>query len=387
MRVPSVAALLAGALTALVLAGAAPAQAAPEGRVSFFRGAESAFDRFTLAPGPARQRWMREHYWRMRTYAPYFHSRLSWSPGAWTYKDAYAIHPGSTLRSAAARFVLRDAEGRRLFIPWGCARGRCPQWAGDPGDPAFRAAWIAEARSQLAAGYAGLYVDDVNMLLQVSDGRGRPVAPIDRRTGEPMRLRDWRGYMATFMEEIRTAFPAVEIVHNVIWFAGDDDPDVRRQLRAADYTALERGVNDPGITGGDGMFGFRTFLDYVDHRHADGGAVVYDSRPETARERVYGLAAYFLTSSGRDGIGSDEGGTPTDWWRGYDLDLGEAHGPRRLQDGVWRRDFAGGTVLLNEPQARPRTVRAGAGLRRLDGRPASTVRLGPASGAILLRRP
>jgi len=380
--------MLAGALSALILASAAaPAQAAPEGRVSFMRGAETAFDRFTMDPGPAERRWMREHYWRMRTYAPYFDSRLGWSPGAWTYKDAYAIHPGSRRRSAAARFVLRDAAGRRLFIPWGCSGGSCPQWAGDIGDPAFRAAWIAEARSQLAAGYEGLYVDDVNMLLQVSDGRGRPVAPIDPRTGEPMRLEDWRRYMAAFMEEVRDAFPAVEIVHNVIWFAGDDDPAVRRQLRAADYTALERGVNDPGITGGGGQFGFRTFLDYVDRRHADGGAVVYDSRPVSLRERVYGLATYLLTSSGRDAIGSDVGGTPGDWWRGYDLDLGEARGPRRLAEGVWRRDFARGTVLVNEPQAPTRTVRAGPGLRHLDGRRASTVRLGQAGGAILLRTP
>ena len=380
--------MLAATLSALILASAGPpAQAAPEGRVSFMRGAETAFDRFTLGPGPAERRWMREHYWRMRTYAPYFDSRLGWSPRAWTYKDAYAIHPGSRQASAAARFVLRDASGRRLFIPWGCSGGRCPQWAGDIGDPAFRAAWIAEARAQLAAGYAGLYVDDVNMLLQVSDGRGRPVAPIDPRTDRPMRLEDWRRYMAVFMEQIRAALPDAEIVHNVIWFAGDDDPLVARQLRAADYTALERGVNDPGITGGGGQFGFRTFLDYVDRRHADGGAVVHDARPVTPRERVYGLAAYLLTSNGRDGIGSDAGGTPADWWRGYDLDLGEANGPRRLVDGVWRRDFDRGAVLVNEPQARTRTVRPGPGLRRLDGSRATTVRLGPAGGAILLRTP
>src|SRR5688500_10113042 len=112
----------------------------------------------------------------------------------------------TSMRStAAARFVLRDEGGRRLYIPWGCSGGRCPQWAGDIGDPAFRAAWIAEAREQLAAGYAGLYVDDVNMLPQVSDGRGRLVAPIDPRTGEPMRLEDWRRYMASFMEEVREA--------------------------------------------------------------------------------------------------------------------------------------------------------------------------------------
>jgi hypothetical protein len=349
------------------------------------RGAETSFDRFTLDPGPQERRWMREHYWRMRTYAPYFDSRLGWSPRAWTYKDAYAIYPGRRHDSSALRFVLRDESGRRLFIPWGCSGGRCPQWAGDIGDPAFRAAWIAEARAQLAAGYTGLYIDDVNMLLQVSDGHGRPAVPIDPRTDEPMRLEDWQRYMARFMEQIRAAFPDEEIVHNVIWFAGDDGPYIPRQLRAADYIALERGVNDPGITGGYEPFGFRTFLDYVSRRHADGGAVIYDTRPRAPRDRVYGLATYLLTSSGRDAIGADDGGTPADWWRGYDLDLGEAKGPRRLVDGIWRRDFDRGTVLVNEPQAPGQTIRLGPGFRRLDGGRATTVYLGPATGTILLR--
>jgi hypothetical protein len=353
--------------------------------VNFMRGAESAFDRFTLQPTAARQRWMREHYWRMRTYAPYFDARLDWNPNAWTYKDAYAIHPGSSLPSADPRFVLRDAAGRRLYIPWGCANGTCPQYAGDIGNPAFRAAWIAEARRQLVAGYKGLYVDDVNMYMQVSDGRGELAAPVDPRTRAPMRPADWRRYMADFMQEVREAFGDREIVHNVIWFAGDDDPQVRRQLRAADFSALERGINDAGIVGGGGQFGFRSFLAYVEARHADGNGVVYDSRPLSAREREYGLAFYLLASGGRDAIGADVGGTPRDWWGGYDTDLGEARGRRRLDGGVWRRDFAGGTVLVNEPGAPARTVAVGPRLRRLDGRRVSSVRLGPAAGAVLVR--
>src|SRR3954451_3738521 len=217
-----VAALVSLALPATARAypaDAGLARATSEGTVHFVRGAEAHFDRFTAAPGPAQQRWMREHYWRMRTYAPYFDARLRWSPGAWTYKDAYAIYRRGTLASAQERFALRDARGRKLSIPWGCAGGRCPQFAGDIGNPAFRADWIADARRQLAAGYRGLWIDDVNMLLQVGDGSGRLVAPQDPRTGRAMTEADWRRYMATFMEQIRAAFPAQEIVHNVIWFA------------------------------------------------------------------------------------------------------------------------------------------------------------------------
>jgi len=71
-------------LAALALALAATAAAAPAahaadpGAVNFAKAAESSFDRFTQAPSTSQQSWMRSHYARMRTYAPYFDSRLGW---------------------------------------------------------------------------------------------------------------------------------------------------------------------------------------------------------------------------------------------------------------------------------------------------------------------
>src|SRR3954454_640469 len=378
----------AAPLAATVLCLRAPAtpyaDAPAAGSVHFMRGAESAFDAFSSHPTSAEQQWMRDHYARMRTYAPYFDSRLAWFPDAWTYKDTYAIYPDSPLASGQDGVILREADGRRLYIPWGCSGGTCPQYAGDIGDPGFRAAWIDEARTQMAAGYEGLYLDDVNMFMQVSDGTGTHVAPIDPRTGEAMTWPAWKGYMADFVTEVRTAFPDVEIIHNAIWFAGDSDPDIARQLRAADYIVLERGINDSGLTGGTGRFALRRLVDYVDHRHAEGHAVVFDSEAPTEAARLYGLAGYFLVSGGRDLLGSFTGGLPSDWWAGYDTTLGAPAGPRYDFEGVIRRDFAGGVVLLNPPGAAIRTVAVGAGLHDLTGAPASSVTLDAASGAVLL---
>ena len=72
--------------------GAAPARDRA-GLIHFARAADSSFDRFTQAPTPAQQAWMRSKYWRMRAYAPYFDSRTPWFGGAWAYKDAMAIYP------------------------------------------------------------------------------------------------------------------------------------------------------------------------------------------------------------------------------------------------------------------------------------------------------
>ena len=115
------------ALTALALLAPVAAADGPEaGSVQFMRGAESSFDVYSSNPTASQQQWMRDHYTRMRTYAPYFNARLAWFPDAWTYKDAYAIYPGSTGGSGQDRFILRDAAGNRLYIPWGCGNGTCP---------------------------------------------------------------------------------------------------------------------------------------------------------------------------------------------------------------------------------------------------------------------
>ena len=100
-------------LCALSLLGCSDAAWAPlrraTGRASihFAQAADSSFDRFTQAPTPAQQAWMRAKYWRMRAYAPYFDSRTPWFGGAWAYKDAMAIYPGET---EPAHWYLKDAQ-------------------------------------------------------------------------------------------------------------------------------------------------------------------------------------------------------------------------------------------------------------------------------------
>src|SRR3954451_2059321 len=210
-------------------------------------------DPVTNRPSSATKRFFASHYWRGLGYAGYWDRRNEWHPG-WLYKDAYAIYRWSVGRQA--RFILHDAAGRRLYIDWDCARGTCPQYAADIGDPRFRAAWIAEARARLRAGYRGLYVDDVNLDMSVSDGR-RAVQPINPRTVAPYSDEEWRHDMARFMVAVRAAFPRAEVVHNTPWFAGaevagTEDPDVAATVASADFVSDERGLTDEGLTDGTG---------------------------------------------------------------------------------------------------------------------------------------
>ena len=85
-------------------------------------------------------------------------------------------------------------------------------------------------------------------------------------------------------------------------------------------------------------------------------------------EREYGLACYFLTSNGLDLIGSRAGGTPGDWWAGYDTDLGAALGPRGYFDsGRHRREFEGGFVYVVEPGGKPWDLGNGRTLQPREG--------------------
>jgi hypothetical protein len=317
--------------------------AALPGQVNFFRDASASFDAFTVNPTEEQQAWMRDHYHRMRVYSPYFDTRTSWFPDGIVYQDAYAQYVNAGLTP----WVLRDAAGSPLYIPYGAKP--YAQYAGDITNPAFRADWIAKARTKLAQGYRGLFVDDVNYYRRLvrADGTIPTSSPCHAGT-----LTDalWRVSMALFMAEIRQALPDTEITHNVIWQV-PETPEVAFGLQQCDYVEKELGVNDAGITGGTGRFSLRALLDWVDRRHAAGVGVIWDSLAKTDDERQYGLACYLLTSNGNDMLGTRLGGTPADWWTGYDIDLGRPLGPR---EGL-TRDFEHGGVVVKEPGVTPGT--------------------------------
>jgi len=362
------------------------------GSVNFFVDASSSFDPWTRSPTPEQRAWMREHYFRMQTYSSYFGPRLAWYPNAWVYKDSYAIYPDSDVPTRRPEWILRDRGGSALYIPFACSGGTCPQFAADIGNPDFRRWWIESLRNTLSDGYLGVWVDDVNMAWRVSDGHGDYVNPIDPRTGEGMTLADWRRYFAEFMEEIRAAFPDIEIAHNVIWYAQPmDDPFIQRQLRAADFINLERGATDSGIRGGDGPYGYETFLEFIDDVHAMGNHVILDDDDSTTdAEWMYELATYLLVKSGDDMVGADRDRSrmnPNNFWEGYQIQLGRALGARYQSGGLFRRDYRCGIVVLNQPDQRTRTLDLGESLLLLGGggSSVSSVTLAEYRAAILQR--
>jgi len=359
------------------------------GKVQFERLAEPGLDRYTNSPSGSQKQWFRDHFMRMMVFSPYFDNKISWFSHGLVYLNLYGVPKDSPLLHEHPDWILRDQRGSLLYIPWNCGQGTCPQYAGDIANPQFRAWWIARARTVLAHGYFGLWIDDVNTEFRVSDGTGKQIPPIDSSSGRVMSWDAWRNYVAEFVEQIRAAFPQIEITHNSIWFAGppgvrDADPAIQRQIRAADYINIERGIaNDRNLTGGTDIWSIHALFAFVDRVHAAGRAVTLEEYELTDRSmQQYALAGYFLISSGNDRLG-DTSTNPDNWWGGYDVDLGTPAGPRTDKDGIYQRTFSCGMVLLGEPGLRNQTVSLKGPMKTLDGQEVESVSLSGRVGIVL----
>lgn len=351
----------------------------------------SAFDVFTQDETYADV--INSRYDGMLVHEPYFDSRLSWYDGtAMFYKDAYAIYVDAAWNRDGASLdsVLRDSAGDPCYIPWGSPY---PQYAADIGNQRFRDNWIdfVVSKFQDVPGYAGVWIDDVNLdLSRVScgnaDGLGNSHAPIDPRTGQVMTNEDWRRYFAEFLEQVREALPGKLIAHNTIWYLVPfDDPILARQIQAADFVEMEQGFIDRGLTGGTGTYSWTRKVAFVDLVHSNGRQVIdRDEDAANVGEQIYGLANFWLINDGGDLYGAEYRVRPTEWSTMYETDLGPALNQRYLWDGVWRRDFADGFVLVNPSGGTSKSLDLGATYMGIDGTGAGFVNLNEEQGAVFL---
>jgi Hypothetical glycosyl hydrolase family 15 len=372
---------------ALFLAAPAFGAGTDAGRVHFVQEAESGFDHYSRSDSRSIESFIRSRYARMKTFSPFFDSETRWYPRAWAYLDMYGIEPGSAVARQHPNWILRGRRGNKLWIPYDCTNTSCPRLAGDITNRGFRRWWIRRARAVAGRGYVGLYLDNVNMIRRVSLANSQEVTPYRARSRKRITRRAWRRHVARFTRQIRRSIPNIEIVHNVIWFAPRArDRWARMQVRSADIIGLERGVNDPGLTGDNGRWGLPTFLGYVDWLHSRGRKVFFDEDGVNEDSREYGVAGYLLINDGRDFFSSNPYSLPTSWWKGYQVSLGAPSGARYSWRGLIRRDFQRGVVLLNRPGRATQTVNLGGSWRGPDGRRrGSSVTLAPASGAVMVR--
>lgn len=358
------------------------------------------YDSYISTTNTTLQQFQTSHISRMVAFYPSFNSTTSWYGNGLMYADSYAIYPGGTfgenVTSTHPEWIMKDQGGRWLFIPWGCGGGTCPQYAADFSNPAYQQWWISKVKAQLGAGkYKGVFIDDVNFDWRVGDGNGNFVTPWDRNTNAPMTITAWRSYFATFLEAVRAGLPGYEICHNSIWYAGgdngrDSDPNIQRQIAAADDIFIEFGINDGGLTGGTGLWSVDAVLAYVERVNAKGKhPVIANIGGGSTTDRValeFAVAGSLLANNGNNYVADAYGANvidPNNWWPGFDAKLGSATGARYSWNGLMRRDFSSGMVLMNYPGNPTVTVTLPGSYKRVDGSWVTSVTLGARQAVIL----
>lgn len=356
-------------LTEEVLVDPSTSQSEPDdqaGSVQVLVHAKSAFDPWTRPLDDSNWVTMRDSFDSMIVYSPYFDARLPMFEDAYVYIDLYGLHVTGANRQIARTnpdFLLRTSTGDPVYIPWGCEGvAGCPQYAADVGSAEYQDHFVGRVRSLVDVGYENVLIDDVNLVWRLSDSTGERIEPVNPRTGKALTIAEWRSDVVVLLERLHDEFPDTRFMHNSIWFADSpdfDDEVIDRQIAAADVIMLERGANDRGLGGGDGQFGFASFIAFIDRVHDLGASVLLlDQSATTDREQTFNLATVLLVNQGADLVSTQdyELMQPGAVWPGFEVDLGQALGDVVEVDGVWRRDFERGIVVLNEPEATPRSV-------------------------------
>lgn len=276
-------------------------------------------------------------------------------------------------------------------------------------DPGFRAYWRESLARQVDAGdYDGVFLDSASPALLQWEAR----TPLDRRLlgtgarfnrfpelGNRSWIEAWEEWIADL--DAFLAKQGIPLIPNVGVLATSWD-NTDYSLTAGVFS---EGFLDPGLTTEDWKAAAKQTLSLV-RKNKIVILQNYLASPSDVAKRKYLLGSYLLLKGSRTYLAYFASST-LDWYPEWALDLGAPRSTAVTLDdfswqGVYRRDFARGVVLVN-PTTRQVRVNLGDTLRRVnpsgggavgpDGvahgtietTPAGTIDMPPKSADILLR--
>jgi hypothetical protein len=285
------------------------------------------------------------------------------------YCDANANHPA---------WFLHDRRGRRM--EWNGYQGH---WMMDVGNHDYWQAWLEGVRRDVVArGWDGVWIDNA-----LTERGAYGMDPAQYPDDASMQSAT-RSMLAVVGPSLRAA--SLFTVANI---------DARRfpNLWADWIGLLSGGFDEHFVDWSDtpnssyewdwGADGWRAQVAEITSASAAGRTAVV--RSVTVGSDVeglrYSLASYLLANDGRQIFGDLF--DVASWYPEYDYDLGEPSGSfYALGNGVYRRNFTAGSVVVNASRATTQTIRLGGVFVDGTGRRVDAVTLNGTRAAIL-RRP
>ena len=291
------------------------------------------------------------------------------SPAGLGYVDADRNHP---------EWFLRDAAGRRIE-----SRAYPHLWLMDVGNPEYQRAWLRAVLADVVrGGWDGVAIDDVNTSPTFHAGERRPAAyPTDRAYAAAM-----RSFVAHVGPGLRArgklALPNIATE----WPTG---PRYWRDwIRFTSGGILEHWTKwgsstDEHFAGEDWAYR-QQFLAITQRARKIFLGITYAPKDDM-RSMAYARASFLLDWNGGPSALLFEPTSPEaqdPYASTWTVSIGRPRGPKRLVDGIWRREYTGGVVVVN-PTARPSPIRLGGTFLRRGGRAVTALTLAPATGLVL----
>src|SRR5262249_15925004 len=203
-------------------------------------------------------------------------------------------------------------------------------WGAHSLNPTHRAEYVAFVKRDREHGYAGQFMDDLEW---ENSGQNEPGTNAE---------------ILALIEAVRGALgPAGLLELNTQYVdlrarLAEHNATVEKALTFVNQIDKEFGVSTPsGITSPSS---YASFFSYVDTLHGKG---IHIDLLSAHPYEEFPLATYLLLNDGGDFIGAHM--IPSEWWSGFEENLGEATSPREVSGNLYERHFTGGGGYAQAP--------------------------------------
>ena len=252
-------------------------------------------------------------------------------------------------------------------------------WQMDPGNAAYQDAWLANVSADMKAhGWDGVMLDDTNST-EKYHLCGKTIAKYPTEASYEAATRSFLARVGpALMNQGFLVLPNINFdCWETCWSS------FIQYTSGASREWWTKSTNGTGGQYADTSWDWaNSFLRITQNANKIFLAVTYAPSSDLRSQR-YARASFLLDWNGGPSALIFEPGAGDPWSAEWTMDIGTPKGARYQVGGLWRRDYTGGTVIVNPSASTPATLSLGATFLSADGSQASAVTLQPTSGLIL----